>query len=263
MAVSMADDPFDLPPPLTCPHCGAEAQSAAGLSSHVRNRHADLTDARPDDVPAPEGDGEAQEKKGWVGRLWAKREPKTATPRPKAAPKRRGGRRVSGAPILAFPFEHGGKMLEAWKPCTANIVKWEASWGAYVLDEAIAGTLPDRLFVQPLARNYQRVAMVESVVGPIALAFAMESKPELIPLLMPEMRRAIRGAAPFMLKAVAKKRVEDAEIEAAFKEAYPDIPDGKTADEMIDDLLLDAFQPLLQRQPQHQSHEEDTEDVNA
>ncbi len=234
-------DLLDSPPvPLTCVHCGAEAQSAAGLASHVRNRHADIIDVPPDT------EEEQGPKPGLLARLGFKRDPKpqTTAGRPKPAPKRRG-RRVSGADILALPFEHGGRMLAASRPCTANILQWESAWGAYVLDEALAGTLPDRLIVQPLARNYQRVAMVESVVGPVALAFAMESRPQLIPALMPEMRRAIRGAAPFMLKAIAKKKAEDAEIEEAFHQAYPTAPEGATADEMIDSLLTEVFAPLM------------------
>ena len=232
--------------PLRCAYCGAEAQSAAGLASHVRSRHA------PDDAPATVAeaaaiDGDGKSGKGLLARLWSKREPKPdAAAKPKAPAKRRG-RRVSGVDILSMPFDHGARVLDAWKPCTARVVAWEATWGAYVLDEALAGTLPDRLLVQPLARNYKRVAMIESVLGPVALAFAMESRPSLIPHLMPEMHRAIRGAAPYMLKAVAAKRVEDEQIEAAFREAYPTAPPDKTADEMIDDLLADVFAPLAAR----------------
>lgn len=244
--------------PLACVHCGAEAQSAAGLASHVRNRHADVVEVPADEPAEPE----AAPKQGFLARFLGKGQSKEPAPgRPKAAPKRRR-RRVSGATILALPFEHGGRLLAGSRPCTANILAWESTWGAYVLDEAIAGTLPDRLLVQPLARNYQRVAMVESVVGPVALAFAMESRPQLIPALMPEMRRAIRGAAPFMLKAVAKKRVEDAQIEEAFREAYPTAPEGRTADEMIDDLLATAFAPLIAR-AEAQTREEPDEYVSA
>jgi hypothetical protein len=66
---------------------------------------------------------------------------------------------------------------------------------------------------------------------------------------MPEMRRAIRGAAPFMLKAMAKKKTEDAQIEAAFREAYPDAPGDASADEMIDALLADVFAPIMKGGP--------------
>ncbi len=240
MAVTFEDD-VETAAPLRCPQCGVEAQTPAGLASHTRSRHPETVDVPapvPDDVPA-----EAEKPTGFLGK-WFKRTPAPAKPQAAARPRRRT-KRVPGVDVLAFPFEHGARMLAGTKPCTANVLTWESTWGAYVLDEALAGTLPDRLFVQPLARNYRRVAMVESVVGPIALAFAMESRPQLIPHLMPEMRRAVRGAAPFMLRAMAKKRVEDAEIEEAFRAAYPDMDDeNMTADDMIDSLLAGVFAPL-------------------
>ena len=225
--------------PLVCVHCGAEAQSAAGLASHVRNRHADVP---ADPVPTDEDAGKP--KAGLLSRLGFTREKKAPAQRvPRASGKRRG-RRVPGVTVLAVPFEQGARMLGGSRPCTANVLAWESSWGAYVLDEALAGSLPDRWLVQPLARNYQRVAMIESVLGPVALAFAIESRPQLATSLMPEMRRAIRSAAPFMLKAVAKKKVEDAQIEEAFRAAYPDAPEDATADQMIDSLLAEVFRPL-------------------
>lgn len=245
---------------LRCIHCGAEARSAAGLASHVRNAHADIVEAEVADAAEPSP--EEATKPGLLARLGFKKDaaspPSTARPKP---PAKRRGRRVSGADVLAFPFEHGGRMLSGTKPCTARVLQWEAGWGAYVLDEALAGTLPDRMLIQPLARNFQRVAMVESVLGPVAIAFAIESRPQMANALMPEMRRAIRGAAPFMLKAVAKKRTEDAEIEEAFRQAYPTVPDDATADEMIDGLLADVFAPLMAARAAQPERE--TEDVSA
>ncbi|MDA8311035.1 MAG: hypothetical protein M0Z46_10575 [Actinomycetota bacterium] len=241
----MTDLLDDAPPALRCPQCTAEMGSPAGLASHMRSQHDDVV--RVPDEPAAEGAiTDAKPDKGWR-RFFGTKAPKTD--RPPAKPKTvRRHKRVNAATVLAIPFEQGGRIIEGWKPCTARVLAWEAGWGGYVLDEAIAGTLPDRLFVQPLARNWERFAMAEAVVGPVALAFAMESRPGAIPILMPEMRRAIRGAAPFMLKAMAKKRVEDAKIEEAFREAYPDAPADATADEMIDTVLQEIFAPLMQRQ---------------
>ena len=240
--MAVTADLVDEDTPLRCAHCDAEAQSPAGLASHVRSRHPEVTEA----APSPDEETAAAPKPGLLSRLWGKRE-QPAPARPKAAPKRRG-RRVSGVDVLAMPFDHGSRALAGWKPCTARVIAWEAGWGAYVLDEALAGSLPDRVLIQPLARNYRRLAMVESVLGPVALAFAIESRPQLAEHLMPEMRRAVRSAAPFMLKAVAAKRVEDAQIEEAFREAYPTAPEGASADDMIEDLLRDVFAPLAMRE---------------
>lgn len=232
--------------PLRCAHCEVEAQSAAGLASHVRNRHADLVDA-----PTTEPDTEVKGKsaQGLLSRLGWKRKP--TSPRKPA----RRQKRVSGTDVLAIPFDHGAQLLGGTRPCTANVLRWEAPWAAYVLDEALAGTLPDRLVIQPLARNHRKFAMVESVLGPIALVYAMESRPSLIPTLMPEIRRAFRRAAPSMLKAIAAKRVEDAEIESAFRETYPTAPEGASADDMIDTLLAEVFAPMRMAQEEEGAHE--------
>lgn len=228
------------PPALRCSVCGAEQGSAAGLSSHMRSRHPDAEDGEHRN---PDAETPTEAPKGtWLSRIWAPKTPKAE--KPKAAKPRARRKRVSGTTVLAIPFEQGGRLLEGWKPCTARVLAWESAWGAYVLDEALAGTLPDRVLVQPLARNFERIAMIEAVAGPVALAFAIESRPQILPYVLPEMRRAIRGAAPFMLKAVAKKHEEDERIEEAFRAAYPTAPDGASADQMIDKLLYDIFEPI-------------------
>ncbi len=243
-------DLLDAPASLRCPQCEAEMGSPAGLASHMRSQHADTAPAVPEEGTPPE-DVVVPKVSAWRRLFGGTKAPKAERPAAKA-PQRRRHKRVSGATVLAIPFEQGANVMEQWKPCTARVLAWEAGWGGYVLDEALAGTLPDRLVVQPLARNWERFAAVEAVLGPVALAFAIESHPEKVRILMPEMRRAIRGSAPFMLKAMAKKRQEDAQIEAAFKEAYPDAPETATADEMIDQLLAEVFAPLAQRPPPQQ-----------
>lgn len=245
----MTDLLEDAPPALRCPQCTAEMGSPAGLASHMRSQHDDVVRVADESASLANSEDVADARQGGKGwrRFFGTKAPRTerAAAKPKTV---RRHKRVAAATVLAIPFEQGGRIIEGWKPCTARVLAWEAGWGGYVLDEAIAGTLPDRLLVQPLARNWERFAMAEAVVGPVALAFAMESRPGAIPVLMPEMRRAIRGAAPFMLKAMAKKRVEDAKIEEAFREAYPDAPADATADEMIDTVLQEIFAPLLHRQ---------------
>jgi len=243
-------DLLEAPSMLRCPRCSAEMGSPAGLASHMRSQHEEEGVEVAEDAAI--ADDRHAGKTGW--RKLLNRPPKATKPeRPAAKPARRRHKRVPATTILAIPFEQGGRIIEGWRPCTARVLSWEASWGGYVLDEALAGTLADRVLVQPLARNWERFAMAEAVLGPVALAFAMESKPGAIPLLMPEMRRAIRGAAPFMLRAMAKKRVEDENIEQAFREAYPDAPPDATADEMIDSVLREIFAPLMQ--PQKESHD--------
>ena len=235
----------EAPPALRCPQCDAEMGSPAGLASHMRSQHAD-DEALPAGAPDAAEDLPAEKPAGWRRLFGRDRAPKVSRPATKPKPPRRH-RRVQAATVLAIPFEQGARAIEGWRPCTARVLAWEAGWGGYVLDEAISGTLPDRLLVQPLARNWERFAMAESVIGPVALAFAIESKPQALPMLLPEMRRAIRGAAPFMLKAMAKKKVEDAKIEQAFREVYPDAPEDATADEMIDQVLAEIFAPLANR----------------
>ena len=248
----MTDLLDDAPPALRCPQCDAEMGSPAGLASHMRSQHGDVVRLADEPASLADNDGIAevkQEGKGWR-RFFGTPKAKAERPGPVAKPPaRRRHKRVSGATVLAIPFEQGANVIEQWKPCTARVLAWEAGWGGYVLDEALAGTLPDRLVVQPLARNWERFAAVEAVLGPVAIAFAIESHPDKVRLLMPEMRRAIRGAAPFMLKAMAKKKTEDAQIEAAFREAYPDAPGDASADEMIDALLADVFAPIMKGGP--------------
>jgi hypothetical protein len=247
------DAPEKEAPDLRCPACGGTFGSPAARASHLRYKHPDWSAP----VSAPVEGEPVAERKGVIGRLFGGKKEKPPRPERPARPPKRVGKRVSGAEVLAMPFEQGGRLIGAWRPCTARMLSWQAPWGGYVLDEALAGSLPDRILIQPLARNYARYAAVGAVLGPPMLAFAIESRPDLAEVIMPELRRAIRSSAPFMLKAMKKKRAEDAEIEAAFRDAYPTAPEGWSADQMIDQLLAEVFEPLRMRAaaPQEEGEE--------
>lgn len=232
---------------LLCDVCGQEAQSAAGLASHKRNRHPDAPAVA--DLP-PEGE---KPKRTLMSRLWGEKAPKPEKPaRPKALPKR--GKRVSAATLLGMPFTEGANMVAGWKPCTARMLQAQAPWAGHVLDEAIAGTFADRM-VQPFARNAERFGMIGSVIGPPLFVFQLESNPKAAPVIIPALRRSLRMAAPFMLRGMAKKKAADEDVAKAFREAYPDAPPDMTPDEMIDSLIQDVLGPMLAAQTQPQEQE--------
>lgn len=245
-------------PDLRCPVCEETFGSPGGRASHLHYKHPDWSPAA---APPVEGDPVEPPKRGLLGRLLGgggKKEPRPERP---VKPPKRVGKRVSGAEVLAMPFEQGAQLIGSWRPCTARMLAWQAPWGGRVLDEALAGSFIDRVAVQPLARNYARYAALGAVMGPPMLAFVIEGKPQLAQTLMPELRRAIRSAAPYMLKAAKQKKIEDAEIETAFREAYPTAPDGMTADSMIDELLAEVFEPL--RMKAQATPDEEVENVPA
>lgn len=275
-----------------CPECGTEI-TTQNLPRHRRNVHGVEPAegrgrvAREEAFDTPEesspyaGDDflpePATAKAGWFGR-WKK--PKGETPPPRQAkerkPKRSTGRRKDASGIFGLPFEFGSEVTrQIGLPATSRMLAAEAPWAGYVLDDAISGTMVDRLFVQPIAKVQDRVGMITSVVGPPGLVFQMETHPERIPMLLPALAWSLREAAPYIAQGLKKKRKADEAAAEAMRDLYPDAPDAATLGQyMIGEIFGASYEDLMNHgrmvaqqraaaaQPQA-ADEEETEDVTA
>jgi hypothetical protein len=176
------------------PDCDRELKTVAAVAAHRRFKHgitADGTrvpDAELDDVeraPAEPDDGEvAPTKPGLVQRLRSRRGRgrggQQLAPVPgERAPKRKriaGGRRVPLDSDITDIWAFAGRRLEATPHfATGRMLEYQAPAAGIIIDRAVAGTLPDRIFFQPLARNrdkYEDVAFL--LAGPL-LTFSITS----------------------------------------------------------------------------------------
>lgn len=215
---------------------------------------------------------------GFFGRF--KKQKTDAPPREKKRtqprPRRSIGRRKEASTLLGMPFTFASEITaNIGLPATSRMLAAEAPWAGYVLDEAIAGTLVDRIAVQPIAKIQDRVGMIGSVIGPPGMVFQMETHPERIPLLLPMLARSLRMAAPYIAQGLKKKRKADAEAAAALRELYPTAPDdadigvymvseifGASYEDLMNHGRMVAHRKAQQGQPDPQPESEES-DVNA
>jgi hypothetical protein len=187
---------------LVCEQCGFETPSRKGMGGH-RNRKdhqpgyvADVSRETSRDVPretsepaeeieevapVPASDETAPRKPGLVERIRSRRgrgrdggrtAPTTAERPPKR--KRPAGRRVSLDADISDIWAFGGRRLESTPHYpTGRMLQYQAPAAGVIIDRAVAGTLPDRVLFQPLARNRDRYEDVGFLLAGPILTFSI------------------------------------------------------------------------------------------
>jgi hypothetical protein len=139
-------------------------------------------------------------------------------------PGRSTGKRISGADTLADAWAGVGALAVR----TPNHVplgrymQFQAPVAGEMLDEAIKGSVVDKVALQPIVRARGRFDLIGAVFGPPALILAIERNPDRAPVLMPMLKSSIRSALPLMVPAI--KKVQQKEAKAA--EAAADLLDA-------------------------------------
>jgi hypothetical protein len=238
---------------LACPTPACDFATTRELArrQHVKFKHPELvgeanvsreTSANPFDGTPEEPKPEA--KKGLFSGLFKPKPSRPAKPPREQRPKRSFGKRVSAATILGAPFEFAGEAVQGQLPATARMLAVQAPYAGYVLDEAVAGTIVDKVAFQPLARAQDRLGMVGSVIGPPLLVARIEMHPEQMHSLVPLLKRSLRMAAPYIAKGLKKKKEDDAKLAEVLTELYPDLPPGT---DPLDAMLSDILAPIFTR----------------
>ena len=253
-------------PPLRCEFCDYTTQWPIALSQH-RKGHPEVQAATPPAQPVlaeTNGSGGEEKKSGFLSRLWAPKEPKP--PKPPKPPRevkpgtRRG--RVSVATLAGVPIDFAAELAPAvGLPATGKMLAIEAPWAGYVIDEAVAGTVIDRL-AQPLAKAQDRFAAVGSVIGPPLIVAQMERNPDRIPVLAVMLKRSLKMSAPWIAKGIKKMREEEAKLAEVLAELYPTAPPGTTAlDQMVADIVALAVTPKYHppQEPRTERTEEESD----
>lgn len=203
-------------------------------------------------LPVPIDQGKKKGWRSWFGGKSADNKDKPPRPKPERRP-RFTGKRQSAAELLGMPFEEGAEIVEGALrlPATARMLRMQAPWAGHVLDDAIAGTLVDRVAVQPVVRVQDRIGAVGSVVVPPLLVAQMEMHPERAEVYYPLLRRSIRLAAPYILEGLKKHRKQEQELSEVLEELrqlYAETPEAGTSQanaSALDLLLADILSPIV------------------
>ena len=206
---------------------------AAGLSS---------VPGDPADVPNP--------KKGFRG-IFAKKEKPNEPAPPKPSKETRPGktsrlgRRNSTADTLEdILTAAGGLAARTGKhQPLGRYLQFSSPVSAEILDEAISGTVVDRVILQPLVKGRGRFDALSAVLGPPAIILAIENNPERAPMLLPVLKSSIRNSLPMMAKAIKKVQAKEKAMAEAAAELFPDLPEGEDPADAILAMIFEGWTP--------------------
>lgn len=260
-----------LPRHLLSEHGVEQVKSPAGGGSDDGAIHSASEPPPPDapiEAPTPAASEEvAPRKPGLMDRLRSRRgrghaggqkAPASREQAPKR-PKKYGGKRVSLDPDISDIWGFAGRRLEntAHYP-TGRMLQYQAPAAGLILDRAVAGTLPDRLLFQPLARNrdkYEDAAFL--LAGPM-LTFtitqtqyqmqaareagdeeAFEQLVGRLQMLQEMFVWVARAMLPRLAEGVEKAREREAKEAKAIAQAFPDLG----AEDPIQAFVSKMFEP--------------------
>lgn len=112
-------------------------------------------------------------------------------------------------------------------PAVGMIMGVQAPVAGMLLEDSVKGTAVDRL-LQPFAKNADRARVGKALFGPPMLVAAISAKPELAPVLLPQLRRMLAD----YIDLAGPKIVEIQKREAEFEAKY-----GADVDEIIGRLI--------------------------
>jgi hypothetical protein len=271
-----------------CDQCGFEAKTRMGLVGHKNRKdhqpgYVDVSrETSGDDVsretsepvePAEEvapvlvSDETAPRKPGLVERIRSRRGRgrdggRTAPTSAERPPKRKRptGRRVSLDADISDIWAFGGRRLEATPHYpTGRMLQYQAPAAGVIIDRAVAGTLPDRVLFQPLARNRDRYEDVGFLLAaPLLtasitmtmqrmqaaidasdkdafdqLATKLQMQREMLTWLLTMLLPRLAAGAKLAAEKKAKR-------DAAIADAFPDLGDKNPA-EVLADMLFTPF----------------------
>jgi len=143
--------------------------------------------------------------------------------RPPKVPKSHG-RRQSGAETISDGWGGLGSLAlrnPAHIPL-GRYMQFQAPVAGEMLDEAVAGTVVDKVGLQPIVRARGKFDLIAAVFGPPALIVAIERNPERAEMLMPMLRSSIRNALPLMVPAIKRLAAKEAKTIQAAEDLFDD-----------------------------------------
>ena len=211
---------------------------------------------RPADPAAPP-------RRKWWQRKDRPRTPNTTKTPDERRPERGRRRRVSAVDDFTDLFIGAGGMVQnrTRYQATGHAIKLNGSVTAVLADEAVAGTLIDRLAVQPVSRNRERFEAGLAIIETPGILFMMERQvlaPGLeladrvarVEALVPSLERAVRRSLPHMARAIVKVRKREEQLRAAAVELYGEsLADGvDPVVGVVQDLIAPIYVALQQMQ---------------
>jgi hypothetical protein len=129
--------------------------------------------------------------------------------------------------LIGAVWGFAAQVLQPINMPVAKVLAVQAPVAGMVLEDALKNTVVDRL-LQPLAGVQIGGEIALALIGPPLLVGALTAKPEMAPVLVPLLRRALRS----WIDVAGPKLEEVAKTEQKFEEQY-----GSRIDDMIEFFL--------------------------
>jgi len=157
---------------------------------------------------------------------------KARTAPKKAASKPRGPRKTLDG-LIGGAWSFVAQIMQPINLPVARVLAVQAPVAGMVLEDALKNTAVDRL-LQPLAGVQIGGEIALALIGPPLLVGALSVRPEMAPMLVPLLRRALRS----WIDVAGPKLEEVAKTEKKFEEQY-----GTQIDDMIEFFLETVKEP--------------------
>jgi hypothetical protein len=195
----------------------------------------------------------AGQRRTWRDRWRSRHVPKAPRPETKEArPKRAARKRVAAVDDFTDVAMWAGDFFSqrTGYRATGHAIALNASTTGFMLDDAIKGTVVDRVAVQPAVRNRERFesVLVCFEIPVIVNMIERDLSPENIARWAPRLRRAVQRALPLMVPAIRKVRQREEDLKAAAQEIYGADIAGSDGDP-IEAIMRELLSPLLETGP--------------
>ena len=195
--------------------------------------------------PSPSLGDAGKTKKDW--KFWKKdtvttpKLPKTREQRPSVAK----GRRVSAAQTIEDVWSGiGGLAVRSGTNApVGRCLQWQAPVAGEMLDEAVKGTVFDKILLQRIAKGRGRFDAVGAVFGPPLIVLAIQRNPQNSELLFPLLKASIRNSLPLMVPAIKKVKAREEAAEEAARELFPDLLPGEDPVDAIMEMMFLGWTP--------------------
>lgn len=298
------EEPAERDPRFECPWTGCEFVSGSerGLKRHITMSHKPPADDDDLDGPGEPDDDEIGEPPrpaerppqppkasgGVVGRLRDRWRQGKAKSGPAAASKPKAKRqavsmknRISTVDDFAMVWRDLGKRLE-YSPHypTGRMLAIQAPGAGVIMDRAVAGTVIDRMVIQPIWRGKDKWEEPFYLIGPPMLTFSVQSLAikqwQLVQEGRTQEARALQGRMDagmemlgWMLRrsmvklapAIAEARAREQAENEALREAFPELAELHPEADPIRALISDLFMPPGGYPPPAQAPQEEPENV--
>jgi len=116
-------------------------------------------------------------------------------------------------------------------------MQWQAPVAGEMLDEAVKGSIVDKVALQRIVKARGRFDLVGAVFGPPLLVLAIERNPQQVKTLMPILAAQIRRSLPLMVPAIKKAQAKEKAVMEATELLFEDDPNWKPGTDPVEYIL--------------------------